>query len=152
MLDPADQGKAVRCFKYVPDPAAISQNNGNDEPVIRYAEVLLNRSDALNEINALNQESVDLLNQIRTRAGVAEYKLSDFHSKDAFRDSILNERGWEFVAEGKRRMDLIRQGQLISRAQARGGASDAKDYMTRYPIPQDEIDANPNMEQNQRYR
>lgn len=152
LLDPADQGKAVRCFKYVPDPAAISQNNGNDVPVIRYAEVLLNRSEALNEINALNQESVDLLNQIRTRAGVAEYKLSDFHSKDAFRDSILNERGWEFVAEGKRRMDLIRQGQLISRAQARGGASDAKDYMTRYPIPQDEIDANPNLEQNQGYR
>lgn len=151
LLDPADQGKAVRCFKYVPDPNAISENGGNDVPVIRYAEVLLNRSEALNEINGPNQESVDLLNQIRTRAGVPEYNLSDFQSKDALRDSLLKERGWEFVAEGKRRMDLIRQGQLISHAQARGGASGAKDYMTRYPIPLDEIDANPNLEQNQGY-
>lgn len=151
LLNPSDAGKAVRCFKYVPDPNAISQNNGNDVPVIRYAEVLLNRSEALNELSGPNQESVDLLNQIRQRAGVPEYNLSDFSSKEAFRDSMLEERGWEFVAEGKRRMDLVRQGKLISKAQARGGATDAKDYKALYPIPANEISANPNLEQNAGY-
>lgn len=150
LLDASDPGKAVRCFKYVPDPNAISQNGGNDVPVIRYAEVLLNRAEALNEISGPNQESVDLLNDIRGRAGVGTYKVSDFPSKEALRDAILDERGWEFVAEGKRRMDLIRQGKLIEKAKARG-VTDAADYMTRYPIPQDEIDADPNLEQNPHY-
>ena len=150
LLDPSDAGKAVRCFKYVPDPNAISQNNGNDIPVIRFAEILLNRSEALNEISGPNQESIDLLNQIRQRAGVPAYNLTDFLSKDALRDALLQERGWEFVAEGKRRMDLIRQGKLISRAQARG-ATTAKDYMTRFPIPLNEISANPNLQQNPGY-
>lgn len=150
LLDASDVGKAVRCFKYVPDPNAISENNGNDVPVIRYEEVLLNRSEALNEFNGPNQESVDLLNQIRQRAGVSVYNLSDFSSKVALRDALLKERAWEFVAEGKRRMDLIRQGKLILNAQARG-VTNAKDYMTRFPIPLNEISANPNLEQNKGY-
>jgi len=150
LLNPADAGKAVRCFKYVPDPNAVSASHGNDVPMIRYAEVLLNRSEALNELNGPNQESVDLLNQIRNRAGVPEYVVSDFSSKDALRDTLLNERGWEFVAEGQRRMDLIRHGKLISKALARG-ASNAKDYMTLFPIPLNEIKANPKLVQNTGY-
>lgn len=145
-----DAGKAVRCFKYVPDPIGVSEKHGNDVPMIRYAEVLLNRSEALNELNGPTQESIDLLNQIRRRAGVAEYNLASFSSKEALRSALLKERGWEFVAEGMRRMDLIRHGKLISSAIARG-ASGAKDYMTRYPIPLTEIKANPKLVQNTGY-
>lgn len=150
LLNPLDAGRAVRCFKYVPDPEAIGIKHGNDVPMIRYAEVLLNRSEALNELSGPNQESVDLLNQIRKRAGVPEYSVSDFPTKDALRDTLLTERGWEFVAEGKRRMDLIRHGKLISRAIARG-ATNAKDYMTVFPIPLEEIKANPKLVQNAGY-
>src|SRR5699024_4925335 len=85
LLDSNDPGRAVRCFKYWPDPNAISQNHGNDIVLIRYAEVLLNRSEALNEIKGPNQESIDLLNEIRDRAGVPEYNLSDFPTKESFR-------------------------------------------------------------------
>jgi hypothetical protein len=150
LLDPSDAGRAVRCFKYVPDPAGVSQNHGNDVPMIRYAEVLLNRAEALNELSGPNQESVDLLNEIRKRAEAPEYILSDFPSKEALRDALLNERGWEFVAEGMRRMDLIRHGKLISKAIERGAAG-AKDYMTRYPIPLNEIKANTKLVQNEGY-
>lgn len=150
LREPKDVGRAIRCFKYVPDPNAISQNNGNDIPMIRYAEVLLNRSEALNELNGPTQEAIDLINQVRSRAGVANYKVSDFVTKEAFRDAILNERGWEFVAEGLRRMDLIRQGKLISKAMARGAAN-AKDFKTIFPIPQSEINSNPNLKQNSGY-
>ncbi len=150
LLDPSDPGKAVRCFKYVPDPDGVSASHGNDVPMIRYAEVLLNRSEALNELNGSNQESIDLLNMVRERAGVPTYNVSDFASKEALRDALLDERGWEFVAEGLRRMDLVRQGKLISRALARGATS-AKDYMTLFPLPLNEIKANPNLEQNPGY-
>jgi len=150
LLNASDAGKAVRCFKYVPDPAAVGANHGNDVPMIRYAEVLLNRAEALNELGGPNQESIDLLNQVRKRAGVPEYTLAGFASKDALRDALLNERGWEFVAEGMRRMDLIRQGKLISKALARG-ATNARDFMTRYPIPLNEIKANPKLVQNNGY-
>jgi hypothetical protein len=143
----SDPGKAVRCFKYVPDPDAISQNHGNDVPMIRFAEVLLNRAEALNELNGPNSESVNLINQVRSRSGVLLYQVNDFTSKDALRDALLDERGWEFVAEGMRRIDLIRHGKLISRAIQRG-ASNAENYMTRFPIPQKEINVNPNLEQN----
>src|SRR5690606_23589896 len=115
LLDPNDIGRAVRCFKYVPDPSGVSANHGNDVPMIRYAEVLLNRAEALNEILGPNQESVDLLNQIRKRAEAPEYSLSDFPTKEVLRDYLLDERGWEFVAEGLRRMDLIRQDRKSTR-------------------------------------
>ena len=98
----------------------------------------------MNEINGPKLESIDLLNQIRLRAILPTYCLSDFSSKDALRDSLLQEREWEFVAEGKRRMYLIRQGKLILKAQARG-VINAKDYMTVFPIPLNEISANPNL-------
>ncbi len=149
-LDPNDISRGVRCFKYVPDPDGVSQNHGNDVPMIRYAEVLLNRAEALNELNGPNQESINLLNRVRERAGVPLYHFSDFISKEELRNALLDERGWEFVAEGLRRMDLIRHGKLISRALARG-ASNAKDYMVKYPIPLIEIEANPNLEQNPGY-
>lgn len=150
LLNPNDAGKAVRCFKYVPDPAGISEKHGNDVPMIRYAEVLLNRAEALNEINGPTQEAIDLLNLIRKRAGVSDYTMADLTSKDIMRDALLKERGWEFVAEGMRRMDLVRQGKLISTAIARG-ATNAKDYMTRFPIPLNEIKANPKLVQNPNY-
>jgi hypothetical protein len=130
----------------MPDPNAVSESHGNDVPMLRYAEVLLNRAEALNELNGPSAESIDLLNQIRKRAGAPEYTLANFTSKDA----LLNERGWEFVAEGKRRMDLVRQGKLISRALARG-ASNAKASMTRFPIPLNELKANPKLVQNPGY-
>lgn len=139
----------ARSFKYTPDPNAAIEHNGNDIPYIRYADILLSRAEALNEINGPNAESVDLLRQVRDRAGVPALQLSDFSSKEAFRDHILIERGWEFFTEGKRREDLIRHGKFISSAIARG--KNAKPYHVLYPIPQREIEANANLVQNEGY-
>ncbi|MEO1009766.1 MAG: RagB/SusD family nutrient uptake outer membrane protein [Bacteroidota bacterium] len=147
-----DEGNPLddaRSFKYVPDPNANARWSGNDQPVIRYADILLARAEALNELNGPNQESIDLINQVRQRAGVAPLQLADFASTEQLRDHILAERGWEFFSEGKRRQDLIRQGKLISNAVERG--KNAQDFRTLYPLPQREIDANPNLEQNPGY-
>lgn len=139
----------VRSFKYVPDPAAVGEAMGNDIVYIRYADILLSRAEALNELNGPNQESVDLLNQVRARANVDTKTVGDFKTTESFRNFILEERGREFFTEGLRREDLIRHGKFISGAQSRGYP--AQDYHVVFPIPQQQIDANPTLKQNQGY-
>jgi hypothetical protein len=146
LLPPNDH---VRPFKYWPADDFEGPAYGNDIPEIRYADILLGRAEALNEINGPNQESIDLINEVRERADVDLLNLSEFGSKPALRNAILDERGWEFWWEGKRREDLIRHGEFISRAQARG--LPAKDYNVLHPIPQFALEANPLLEQNDGY-
>ena len=52
-------------------------------PILRYAEVLVNRAEALNEISGPNQESIDLLNQVRSRSNAPNYNLADFPTKES---------------------------------------------------------------------
>ncbi|MDO6605004.1 RagB/SusD family nutrient uptake outer membrane protein [Arenibacter palladensis] len=139
----------IRSFKYVPDPDAIGQANGNDIPYIRLADIILARAEALNELNGPNQVSIDLINEVRNRAQATPIDLTDFSTKDALRDFILAERGREFFSEGFRREDLIRHGSFIQQAIDRGIAAEA--HQVLYPIPQDQIDNNPNLEQNSGY-
>lgn len=82
----------------------------NYAPVIRYAEVLLNRAEAIvRQGNAVTQAAVDLLNAVRTRSfPTGAYLLSDFADPVAFYNAILLERNIEFLGEGIRNMDLMR--------------------------------------------
>lgn len=107
------------------------------------------RAEALNEVQGPNQESINLINQVRTRAAVAVIKLADFASKENLRDYLLKERGWEFFAEGKRRDDQIRMGNFISSAVTRG--KNAQPFHVLYPLPQSEVEANPNLKRNDGY-
>jgi len=138
-----------RPFKYWPADDIAGPSYGNDIPVIRYADILLARAEALNRLNGPNQESIDLINEVRERAGLDDLVLTDFGSAEALNEAILIERGWEFYLEGIRRDDLIRHGEFISRAQERGNP--AQPHHVRYPIPQFALDANPVLEQNDGY-
>lgn len=139
----------TRGMKYPPDPATQGVFHGNDFPFIRYADILLARAESLNELNGPNQESIDLINMIRNRADLGDITVADYPSKEDLRMHILDERRWEFWYEGKRRTDMIRMGVYISNAQSRG--KDAQEKHKLFPIPQEEIDANPLMEQNPGY-
>lgn len=140
-------------MKYSPDPASVGVWAGNDIVILRYAEVLLTLAEALNEISGPNQESIDLINELRKRAFNGDpsklIALSDFGSKDDLRDYILMERGWELYAEGYRRDDLIRHGRFVSKATDRGIA--AKPTHRYFPIPQTERNINPKLDQNDGY-
>lgn len=136
------------CLKYEPDPNAVGVNSGHDLPEVRYADILLARAEALNELNGPVQESIDLINRVRTRAHVSSIQLGDF-TKESLRDRILQERTLEFFFEAKDREDLLRHDEFISRAVARGLAAD--EHHKLYPIPQTELDANPLVEQNPGY-
>ena len=83
--------------------------------MIRYAEVLLNRAEAIvRSGSAVTQEAVDLLNAVRTRSfATGAYTPASFADDAAFYDAILLERNMEFLGEGIRNMDLMRLGLTI---------------------------------------
>ncbi|MFT3750154.1 MAG: RagB/SusD family nutrient uptake outer membrane protein [Agriterribacter sp.] len=139
----------IRNFKFKEDLIATGANSGNDFPVIRYADILLARAEALNELNGPNVESISLINQVREKAGIEQLNLADFESRDLLRTAIFRERIWEFTAEELHRQDLIRQGTFIQKAKDRGVA--AQDFQVLFPIPQSEIDKNRNLTQNDGY-
>ncbi len=58
----------ARCLKYW-DNATAANHSGNDVPVIRYADILLTKAEALNELNGPTQESLDLINEVREPCG-----------------------------------------------------------------------------------
>ncbi|RNC66721.1 RagB/SusD family nutrient uptake outer membrane protein [Proteiniphilum sp. X52] len=55
-------------LKYGIDPEASGIWAGNDKVMDRYAEVLLFKAEALNELNGPNEQSINLINDIRKRA------------------------------------------------------------------------------------
>jgi hypothetical protein len=137
-------------YKYPFDPASNFGAHGNDMPEVRYSDILLSRAEALNELNGPNQASIDLINQVKERAGAPLLVLSNYPDKASLNAAILQEREWEFWGEAKWQQDQIRHGVLISRAQARGKVN-AKSHHVKYPIPLDEENANPGIVQNDGY-
>ncbi|MBT1710970.1 RagB/SusD family nutrient uptake outer membrane protein [Fulvivirgaceae bacterium PWU5] len=144
----AAQTDNCRSLKYF-DPATVGNNSGNDVPVIRYADILLTRAEAMNELDGPSQDALDLINEVRTRAGLDDITLAEAVDKETLRNFILRERGWEFVSEAKRREDLLRHDKFILSAQGRGAA--ATDKHKLFPFPQSERDSNPISGQNPGY-
>ncbi|MCX6328117.1 MAG: RagB/SusD family nutrient uptake outer membrane protein [Bacteroidia bacterium] len=114
--------------------------------LLRYADVLLMHSEALNELKAApDAEVVASINMVRTVAGVAVYNPGDW-TKATFREEIQNERNRELWGEGHSWFDYTRKGMLVSRMVAAG--VDPTLVTTKnnlYPIPQTEIESNPNL-------
>lgn len=138
-----------RSLKYGIDPLVDERHHGDDIPLLRYADILLSRSEALVQSGGVTQEAMDLLNQIHIRAGLTPFTLADLPDKDSFLTALVRERGWEFYSEGKRREDLIRNDLFLKNATDRN--LPAKTFQTRFPFPQSEIDANKSLVQNTGY-
>ena len=119
-------------------------------PIMRYSEVLLMKAEALNE---LGQTSLAIapLNLVRGRAGLAA--VTSGLSQTAFRDKVLHERRMELAFEGQRWFDLIRvnDGQYGLNFLHSIGKTNASTKHLLLPIPQIEIDRNPNLTQNPGY-
>lgn len=75
----------------------------------RLADVLLLRAEALNRLDR-KQEAIDLVNQVRTRAGIASTPVTASSTTEQIEDAILKERQLELAFEGKRWFDLVRAG------------------------------------------
>lgn len=156
-------------------------NMSDYAPIIRYAEVLLMQAEAEARKNANpTQRAVDLLNTVRNRSLAAPatdaYTLAGFTTQTALLNAILKERRIEFLAEGKRWGDIHRlsldpafTSNGIPAKMANGFANIGaftcagtvpatgvpaipySDYRFLWPIPQQERNTNPIIEQNPGY-
>lgn len=81
-------------------------------PIMRYAEVLLNYSEAVLRKGGNDALALELLNAVRNRSlatpATQAYTASNFATKKAFLDAILWERRIEFHGEGRRWEDIQR--------------------------------------------
>ncbi|MDF9799326.1 hypothetical protein OKW21_004589 [Catalinimonas alkaloidigena] len=92
------------------DPIGLSTWNF---PLIRYAEILLVRAEALNEQGYVpDGEAFSLLNSTRTNAGLSALTAADLPDQAAFRKALREERRKELAFEAKRYYDLNRWGIL----------------------------------------
>lgn len=131
-------------------------NSSNDFPVIRYADVLLMYAEAENELDHPGVAH-QYINEVRERArfnGTTYANAVPDYSgltKEQFRDAVLKERMMEFVFEGQRWFDLVRTGKLETLVPAAkpGVVPAARNYL--FPLPQREVDLNPNLLPNNGY-
>lgn len=135
-------------FNKFRDPLRIINDARTNYLITRYADVLLLRSEALNNIDPTNAAKYVSINQVRQRAGLAA--LSGTTTKDAFVDLLVQERAWELVQEGHRWFDLIRLGRLKQRELTVFNRVIDNKYLL-FPIPQPELVLNPNLTQNPGY-
>lgn len=131
----------------VAEPTA--NGSANDFPVIRYADVLLMYAEAETELEHLDIGH-EYINKIRKRArfnGTTYLNTVPDYSglgKEALKNAIIEERKLEFVAEGQRWFDLERTGKLSTEVpKAKPGVT--VPAQTLFPIPQREVDLNPNL-------
>lgn len=114
---------------------------GNDQILLRYADVLLMYAEALNEIQYDASEgslALKYLNAVRQRAGISNLTVKQLPTQEKFRKGILVERQREFPYEGQRWFDLVRMG-FAKSVMAENGI-EIKDYQLLFPIPQQEIE------------
>lgn len=139
------------------------QNHSDDNwPLLRYADVLLMYAEALNEQSAVpTQDAIDCINLIRRRAHAVtddtthDLTPADVIDQTTFRQVIAHERRLELCFEGHRWFDLVRTGeyQRVMNAyfeQYNSSNYVVEDYNNLMPIPQREIDVNPNLLPNNR--
>lgn len=147
---------------------------GDWNPIIRYAEVLLNVAEAYAR-QGNTAQALRLLNAVRDRSVPAEASFGDTAPADLIQ-AILNERRIEFTAEGKRWLDIHRLALdpdygtggipakvLSTQLTGTGGGLALYDLTTRpyvepalpaipysdfrfvWPIPTSELDSNPTL-------
>ncbi len=120
-----------------------------DIPVIRYAEVILTYAEAQFRLGDA-ATALEFLNKIPLHRDADPYAVATL-------DNILLERRKELAMEGHFYWDLLRTGQSIRRAKMRPLVSTQEvvvsfgNYHLALPIPDEEILANPNIEQNVGY-
>ena len=151
-LEPEDYPGEFWSLKYPGRLGAIREYN---TPVLRLAEMYLIRAEALLEGASVSGETaLNDYNAIRTNRGLAD-------ATSVSLNDIYAERRRELCFEGNELFDLARTQRSLSRTDFTGlvnkdvaftpGGSALVNYMWAMPIPQSEVDANVNCEQNPGY-
>lgn len=99
--------------KYMPETILSANHSGNSRrlwTIIRYAEILLNYAEAVNEVQGPCKEVYDQLDLIRHRAGITGNVAdrTDLNTKEKMRNFIRKERTVELAFEEHRTWDVRR--------------------------------------------
>ncbi len=140
-------------FKFVDPLTGRFSHNQADAvwPIIRYADVLLMYSEAVNESGGPASEVYYGIDLVRARSNASEIERG--LGQEALRQKIRDERLLELFAEAQRWFDLKRWGILVERIKEvkPWAAANVQSRHQYLPIPQGEMDTNPNLEQNTGY-
>jgi hypothetical protein len=130
--------------------AGFAPSHGNDFPIYRYPDALFIYAEADNQVSGgPTVLALERLNMVHRRAygysatapSPVDFTIATAPTAQAFRDLVLRERAYEFLAEHKRWFDLVRTKtykQVIKEAKG----IDVPDKFLLFPIPQAEIDNN----------
>lgn len=138
---PLDRTHAWRKYQNYYKDMNEDQASGINMKVIRYADVLLMMAEAANEVET-QATAVGYINEVRDRVGMP--LLSTTLTKPQVFDAIVHERKVELAGEQVRFPDLVRWG-LADDELSQFGFQAGKNEL--FPIPNDEISANPNINQ-----
>ncbi len=171
-IDLAASNQGYRIGKYeikIGAKAALS----NDYVVFRYADVLMMKAECLLRTSRENEAAL-IVTEVRERSFKAHPEKASVSGTQLLQGSaynygyvvngavteaeggsdiqygrFLDELGWEFAAEGRRRTDIIRFGVFHTKTWFNHRPTSIEKII--FPIPQDEINKNPNLKQNPSY-
>ncbi len=139
----AEDNEGHKVLKYTPVGAKFVGYNGDKDLVlIRYADVLLMKVKALFRTGT-QVEALELVNKVRERSSATTLQTLKLKGTE-------NERGREFIWQGQRRRDMIRFGTYFTGTwKFKTGVT--PEWRGICPIPAQQINANPNLQQNPNY-
>jgi len=140
----ATNDEGYHLLKYSPIGVSWSGFNADNDFVLnRYSDILLMKAEAIFRTSGSTTEALGLVNQVRARSNAST--LSTLTLVD-----LENERAREFIWEGSRRRDMIRFGSYFTGTWA-FKTTTTPEWRGVYPIPEEQRNANPNLDQNPGY-
>lgn len=173
-LPGVDQSEEIHGFRLGKFEIEMGATNrlSNDFPLFRYADILMMKAECMLRLGDADGAAA-IVSQVRARdfldnpekATVTGAQLMEGSSYDyGLRNHLktteeggsdiqygrfLDELGWEFNQEGRRRTDMIRFGVFTKKSWL--SHSPNGDYRDLFPIPEGELQKNPNLSQNPGY-
>ena len=155
-IEECNEYDGARLAKYEFPNDLVGYSADNDFPVIRYADILLMKAEAIMRKNnwIATSEAVSLVNDVRNRSFENSASKDYYTTSNLTKEELLEERRREFYGELIRRTDLIRFHEFIGGKWERLGrplSADTEYFRTVFPIPQEYLYVAPKVEQNYGY-
>ncbi len=146
------EGAGIRGIKYYPDYANYTGHASNQLAIFRFADVLLMMAEAdLSGASGGSGEALTIVNSLHAARHAAPISSISLVNAGNIYDgtTILEERQKELWWESWRREDMIRMGVFLQAWDLK--SADAGTTYLLFPIPVNQVVANPNLKQNPGY-
>jgi hypothetical protein len=152
-MSKGEENSGARFNKYQAGVLSDPNYRENHYIIYRLTEIYFIKAEALMRKNngVATQEAVDLINASKKRAFTdADWENEKYTTTTLTLDELLEEKGREFIFEGKRRTDIIRHGKFTKGTWWDHQPTNDPNKEI-FAIPHTQIAANPNLKQNPGY-